>query len=1180
MYCNRCGKEIKPEWKHCRYCGAENGSVKSSGKPKKVTMLLMAIVSFFLIGSGVFFAKDHFKKTLPESSDSLFLLSEGFTDRAVVDSTSARAAIEDVADALHIQNLSADLGKCQENTALGISYYQFQQNYNDIPVYGRSLIVSANGEGKAVQLLGNYTKLDSVDLDPLVSEEQAFDIVRACYGPEIQILSEGLTIYSLLNSSPELTWQFYVGGNEAELCFISAKSGNIVGTDSLLYTETVEGLGLDKDGNEQRFLTEKIDGLYYLKDVQRNIEIFDANGGSITRKYSFVDSEGHTYQEKNNKLFNEKGLETKVVSENGQFVFYDLNDRLLGSGGKATLTLYPPNIFTKLLPVTNKSTEWKQQNAVTLMSRVATAYDFWEQTLGRKSFDGTGGEILVIYRENNEETGAHNAFSTGFTFNLTNLSFGAQNSLSLDTVAHEFTHSVESSISNMKYEKETGAIKEALSDIFGELTESWANGSCDWNHGKRNLKSPKANRYPDYYGGTYWIDPSTNSDDNGGVHTNLTVLSHAAYLMWNGIDGSGLFAKLSTDKLAQLFYLSMYSLPSDCTFSQFSNVVENTARIMCNQSMLTEDEYKTISYAFFQVGIVPAIMPVAKETKVNVYDLHGVAYSDYTLTINGHGQSQSYSAAEIEKNGLRFSDIGDYELVVIDNKNPNNEKRITVTVVERGGKNILPIYTRCGTGDIIALLQHLFGKDSEAVPKGEPASVLITPTLEPVSSSDSTDQTSQPQPEEEKKAPLAIVVKRPEYLLLYKPVIEGILSELDTHESENTYGMLVDLNDDGLSELIILRQHYNYPYYRYSVYSATNGVLKVLAEEESAAYDNIVIRVVQYGGQKALAVFSYGAGSAVMNEQYDVFSRESMTKIISLCADRGYRDGIGSYFYINNKPISEEQYKVETEPLKQSDYSLRSNNSDGDQLKLIDLYYMLYGENTLAFDFSDVKRTGDAGSSENNKTVDYSASADSEELVYDGKYSRREKADRGLIEYHIPRIRMSSTEIKEINNELEAQLSPVIARSEALYESGGNVECSKINYEFAVNGDILSLVISLQRSPDYGGNKYIVYNISISGEKALSSQQLYSSFGLSSDRAQELVRQAAELSWQNTWGNKGNLNKWDEEALRNTLDDNNLSQVQPYLTADGTLHAIVMLYLPVAGGKFYYPVEIINWADN
>ena len=414
------------------------------------------------------------------------------------------------------------------------------------------------------------------------------------------------------------------------------------------------------------------------------------------------------------------------------------------------------------------------------------------------------------------------------------------------------------------------------------------------------------------------------------------------------------------------------------------------------------------------------------------------------------------------------------------------------------------------------------------------------------------------------------------YLLLYKPVIEGILSELDAHESENTYGMLVDLNDDSLSELIILRQHYNYPYYRYSVYSAANGVLKVLATEESAAYDNIVIRVVQYGGQKALAVFSYGAGSAVMNEQYDVFSGESMTKNISLRADRGYRDGIGSSFYINNEPISEEQYKGETEPLKQSDYSLRSYNGDGGQQKLIDLYYMLYGENTLVFDFAGDNGPGDAGSSENTKTVDYSSSADSEELVYDGKYSRREKADRGLIEYHIPRIRMSSTEIKVINNELEAQLSPVIERSEASYESGGNVECSKINYEFAVNGDILSLVISLQRSPDYGGNKYIVYNISTSGEKVLTSQQLYSSFGLSSDSAQELIRQAAELCWQNTWGNKGNLNKWDEEALRNTLDDKNLSQVQPYLAADGSLNAIVMLYLPVAGGKFYYPVELIG----
>ena len=68
--------------------------------------------------------------------------------------------------------------------------------------------------------------------------------------------------------------------------------------------------------------------------------------------------------------------------------------------------------------------------------------------------------------------------------------------------------------------------------------------------------------YPTEYLGTGYM---TGDYDNGGVHLNSTVISHAAYLMSRGINGSAAFEELGTLELAELFYSALFSMPSDCT---------------------------------------------------------------------------------------------------------------------------------------------------------------------------------------------------------------------------------------------------------------------------------------------------------------------------------------------------------------------------------------------------------------------------------------------------------------------------------------------------------------------------------------------------------------------------------------------------------------------------------------
>ena len=50
----------------------------------------------------------------------------------------------------------------------------------------------------------------------------------------------------------------------------------------------------------------------------------------------------------------------------------------------------------------------------------------------------------------------------------------------LDVIGHELTHAVTERSSNLIYQYESGALNEAISDIFGTLVEYYDNRNPDW----------------------------------------------------------------------------------------------------------------------------------------------------------------------------------------------------------------------------------------------------------------------------------------------------------------------------------------------------------------------------------------------------------------------------------------------------------------------------------------------------------------------------------------------------------------------------------------------------------------------------------------------------------------------------------------------------------------------------
>ena len=126
------------------------------------------------------------------------------------------------------------------------------------------------------------------------------------------------------------------------------------------------------------------------------------------------------------------------------------------------------------------------------------------------------------------------------------MAYGDGYAIGDDVTGHELTHGVTEFSSGLLYFFQSGAINEAMSDIFGEYvdqtTPSLGNDAAGvrWLIGEdipigaiRNMANPPAFGDPDRMGSpNYAEDPFF--DDQGGVHTNSGVANKAAFLITDG----------------------------------------------------------------------------------------------------------------------------------------------------------------------------------------------------------------------------------------------------------------------------------------------------------------------------------------------------------------------------------------------------------------------------------------------------------------------------------------------------------------------------------------------------------------------------------------------------------------------------------------------------------------------
>jgi Zn-dependent metalloprotease len=249
-------------------------------------------------------------------------------------------------------------------------------------------------------------------------------------------------------------------------------------------------------------------------------------------------------------------------------------------------------------------------------------YDFYFGKFGRDSYNGAGATLTssVHYSRNYV-----NAYWDG-----TQMVYGDGDGVDsgpltvLDVVAHELTHAVTDNASDLIYSNESGALNEAISDIFGASIEAYRDGVVSGNTWKigeecwtpatagdalRYMNDPALAGDYDYYPTRY-----TGTSDNGGVHWNSGIANLAFQLMVSG----GTHPRGKTSNVvpaldpvnpynsimmgAAIFYRAntVYLTPGS-TFGDARNATAQAAADLYGSSAAT-----AVNEAWSAVGVAPA----------------------------------------------------------------------------------------------------------------------------------------------------------------------------------------------------------------------------------------------------------------------------------------------------------------------------------------------------------------------------------------------------------------------------------------------------------------------------------------------------------------------------------------------------------------------------------------------
>jgi Zn-dependent metalloprotease len=471
----------------------------------------------------------------------------------------------------------------------GRSHERFDQSHKGVRVYGGDVARQSAG-GLTVSIFG--TVYGGIDLDttPAFGADEAKARVEALAGvplgdsrlPELVVLPMAGGGYRLAYLGRALSMEGLF------LYFVDATTGELIARRDDLKRQAAKGTGHGVLGDPKKLSVARSGSMYRATDMLRPPEIhsFDMRG-NVNRTISFLNgATALTVTDLASDSDNDwsDGAAVDAHAYAGwvyDYYFKRFNRRGLDNQNKRIISLVHP---------ANRADLLRYPGSIIGLFYLNAAYF---------------GDGVMVYGEG---LPAEYVDSDGRAWNYT---AGA-----LDIVAHELTHGVTDYTSRLIYENEPGALNEAISDILAVGAEFHhqpaGNGPQQADYlmgedvitpgGLRSLADPASKGDPDHYSRRY-----TGKEDNGGVHINSTIPSHAFYLAVEGgvnrTSGQGVagVGRANMEQMERAFYRAfMELLPSNASFSMARTATVQAARDLYGAGSAVES---ALHQAWTAVGV-------------------------------------------------------------------------------------------------------------------------------------------------------------------------------------------------------------------------------------------------------------------------------------------------------------------------------------------------------------------------------------------------------------------------------------------------------------------------------------------------------------------------------------------------------------------------------------------------
>lgn len=471
-----------------------------------------------------------------------------------------------------------------ERDNAGFIHDKFQLFYDDVKVEFATYTIHSEGEDLH-SMSGEYYKIEDVDVTPKLSQDVAFRKAVQHIGAKSYLWEDPASAAKIGYEKPK---------------------GELV----LLPTLEFEAVN-EKSFKEEVRLAYKFD-MYATAPVSRGNLYIDAKNGQALlydATIKHIDKYSHSKTEKSaiseNSMVDDamfatgtaatrysgsKSIQTSISGSS-----YILSDVTRGNGIQ-TYDMNTGTNYNNAVNFTDNDNNWsaaehdnaaKDNGALDAHWGAEKTYDYFSSLHNRNSFDNQGAAIQSYVHF---DTAYDNAYWNGSVMTYGDGSGTYFDILtSLDVAAHEIGHAVCEKTANLAYQKESGAMNEGFSDIWGACVEYYAAPSkSTWLIGEdierrtgsqalRSMSDPNSEGQPDTYGGTYWKNVNctpTDQNDYCGVHTNSGVLNHWFYILAVGKSGTNDIGDsynvngISIDKAAKIAYrLESVYLSANSTFA-------------------------------------------------------------------------------------------------------------------------------------------------------------------------------------------------------------------------------------------------------------------------------------------------------------------------------------------------------------------------------------------------------------------------------------------------------------------------------------------------------------------------------------------------------------------------------------------------------------------------------------